>query len=89
MHPYHGLPVVLATKHGKERVIGPPLARSPGLRLVPTAIDTDQFGTFTGEIERTGTPRETALAKAKFGVEISGLPRAIASEGSNLQPDWR
>jgi hypothetical protein len=82
MHPYHGLPVALVTKHGKERVIGPPLARDPGLCLVQTGIDNDQFGTFTGEIERTGTPRETALAKARLGIEVAGLPRAIASEGS-------
>lgn len=56
-HPSLGLPVALATKHGKEAAIGPALAASPGLRVVVAAeVDTDRLGTFTGEVERLGPP---------------------------------
>lgn len=82
-HPYAGKRVALATKHAKQRAIAPALARTPGLEvLVPDGLDTDRLGTFTGEIERPGPPRETALLKARLGIEATGLPRAIASEGA-------
>ena len=82
-HPYTGLPVALATKHHKQAAIAPALARAPGLAvIVPPALDTDQLGTFTGEIERPASAAETAVLKARLGSEASGVPRAIASEGS-------
>lgn len=82
-HPYAGLPVALATKHDKQSAIAPALARTPGLRvIVPDDLDTDRLGTFTGEIERPAPPRETALLKAQMGIEATGLPRALASEGA-------
>ncbi len=67
-HPYRGKPVVLATKHDKQRVIAPALTPSPGLQVRLAGVDTDALGTFTGEIARPGTPRETALAKARLGI---------------------
>lgn len=82
IHPYQGQTVALATKHGKERAIAPALRASPGLQVQLAGIDTDTLGTFTGEIERSGTPRETVLAKARLGVEQTGIPRGLASEGS-------
>jgi hypothetical protein len=73
----------LRPKHGKEAAIGPALAASPGLRVVVAAeVDTDRLGTFTGEVERPGPPRETALMKARLGQRATGLPRALASEGA-------
>ena len=57
----------------------PPL---PACRVVVAAeVDTDRLGTFTGEVERPGPPRETALMKARLGQRATGLPRALASEG--------
>lgn len=69
--------------HGKEQAIAPPLEAELGLRvIVPTDLDTDALGTFTGEIERPAGILETAVRKAKLGMEAAGLELGIASEGS-------
>ncbi|HSV73963.1 MAG TPA: DUF6671 family protein [Chthonomonadales bacterium] len=75
---------VIATMHGKERVIAPVLSGSLGLDcLVPPAFDTDRFGTFTREIERAGSPLDAVRAKAAAAFERVPHARvAVASEGS-------
>lgn len=74
---------VLATMHGKEQAIAPILEPEFNLKIiVPTDIDTDQFGTFTREIGRTGDQLEAARRKALKAIEQTGLDLAIASEGS-------
>jgi ribosomal protein L37E len=81
-HPYRGVRAALATRHGKERVIGPALA-SLGISLeLAAGIDTDRYGTFTREIARAGTQLEAARAKAGAASGATGLPRAVASEGA-------
>lgn len=73
----------LATMHGKEEAIAPALRSGAGLEVtVPHGIDTDAFGTFTGEVERPGTPAQAALAKARLAIERTGLPVGLASEGA-------
>lgn len=75
--------IVLATKHSKERAISPPFRKKLGLRVVvPDEIDTDTLGTFTGEVERRGTMLETAFAKARLGMDLTGFKLGMASEGS-------
>ncbi|MCX2743148.1 hypothetical protein OO013_04690 [Mangrovivirga sp. M17] len=75
--------VTLATKHKKERVIGPLLNHFLKTDyLIPDGFDTDVFGTFSGEVERQGTPLETARQKCLQAMEITGTDIAIASEGS-------
>lgn len=82
-HPYRGREAVLSTKHGKERVLAPFLMAAMDLKLrVPEGVDTDTLGTFTGEVPRTGTPREVALRKARMGMAATGLPLGLANEGS-------
>lgn len=82
-HPYQGRKAVLATMHGKQAAIAPSLKSTPGLELVvPDGLDTDSLGTFAGEIKRPGDMMETAIAKARLGMQLSGLPLGIASEGS-------
>lgn len=81
-HPYQGRQAALATKHGKLAQIAPALRSAPGLDIVVADIDTDQFGTFTGEVPRPGDTLETAIIKARAGAEALGLPLGIASEGS-------
>lgn len=74
---------VLATMHGKEAAIAPAFEAALGLRIeVPEALDTDQFGTFSGEVKRAGSMEDALLAKAQYGLAQSGLDLAIASEGS-------
>lgn len=81
--PYEGRRSVLATMHGKEAAIAPPLRERLGLTVdVAEGIDTDTLGTFTGEIARAGTVEEAAIAKARLGMTASGTSLGIASEGS-------
>ena len=79
---YQGKDVALATLHGKERVIAPVFRRQLGARVVIAAVDTDSLGTFSGEIERTASPGQVVLAKARMGMTALGVPRGIATEGS-------
>jgi hypothetical protein len=71
-HPYRGVSAALATKHEKEKIVAP-LFSSLGISLQVPQIDTDVLGTFSGEIERVGTPKEVVLKKARMGIEASGL----------------
>ncbi len=83
MHPYEGLTAALATMHGKEAAIAPALAGRPGIAVaVAQGVDTDRFGSFCGTVARAGTMREAAIVKARAGMERTGLPLGIASEGS-------
>ncbi len=82
-HPYYGCNAAIATMHGKEAVMAPILSRWLGMTLVRAGnINTDAFGTFTGEIPREGTMLETARKKARAAIDSSGYPIGIGSEGS-------
>jgi ribosomal protein S27AE len=75
--------VVIATMHGKEQAIAPLLEAEFDLKIkVPPDFNTDQFGTFTREIARTGDQIEAARQKALFAIKKTGCDLAIASEGS-------
>ncbi|ODT25699.1 DUF6671 family protein [Microbacterium sp. SCN 69-37] len=82
-NPYRGTTIVFATMHGKDA-----LARSAfrtvldATVITPAGIDTDQFGTFAGDIPRTLSPLDAARAKARLGVAATGVPTSLASEGS-------
>ncbi len=75
--------VMLATMHGKETVIAPILERRLGWKVehIP-GLDTDRFGTFSGEIEREGSALEAARKKAKAALSATGATLVLASEGS-------
>ncbi len=79
---------VLATMHRKEQVIAPLFLEQLGIKIkVPEQLNTDVFGTFTREIQRSGTQGEAARLKAQTALQITGETIAIASEGSfNLHP---
>jgi len=77
-----GLRVALGTMHGKDTAIAPALARLGITVIVPDDLDTDRFGTFTGEIPRAGEIEDAARAKARAAISATGLPIALASEGS-------
>ena len=85
-HPYAGRMAALATKHGKLPLIGPVLERAIGLKVIDAPVDTDVLGTFTGDVPRLGSPLETAIAKARLGMEAAGEELGLASEGS-IGPD--
>ena len=80
---YSGRKVALLTQHGKERVIARVLEPVLGCRVeLVTGFDTDRLGTFTRETPRIGTQLDAARRKARKGMELSGLPLGLASEGS-------
>lgn len=82
-HPYDGMSAAIATMHGKESVIAPILHRWPGIQLIRCdTINTDLFGTFTGEHPRIGTMLDAAQRKAKEAVRRSGCTIGVGSEGA-------
>ena len=74
--------VALPTLHGKGAQIIPALQALGEYEVIEVAIDTDSFGTFSGEKERELTPLDAAIAKARLAMEVTGFDSAIASEGS-------
>jgi len=73
----------LGTKHHKEQVIAPLFLKELGITVeVPANFDSDAFGTFTLEIPRLGTQKETAVKKARAAMAALGLNVGIASEGA-------
>jgi hypothetical protein len=75
--------VLLASMHGKETAIAPVLEQRLGWRIaVVPDLDTDQFGTFSGEVVREGSALEAARKKAMAALNTTGATLALASEGS-------
>lgn len=84
-HPkkFQNRSLVIATKHNKEVVIDPVFSKALGVKCISLDnFDTDEFGTFTGEVERLHDPLETARQKCYAAMELSNCDLAIASEGS-------
>ena len=78
-----GRKLLIATRHKKEKVIQPLLEKELGVRcVVPDSLDTDRFGTFTGEKERSSDPLSTAIHKCRWAMELYQCDLAVASEGS-------
>ena len=51
-------------------------------------FNTDQFGTFSGEIERSQSPVDTLKAKCQLGFDVTACDLVIATEGSfGAHPD--
>ena len=80
---FHNRMAVLATMHHKEKVIAPLLDEELGINVVvPQELNTDVFGTFTREIQRTGDQLEAARLKAKAALALTNETLALASEGT-------
>jgi hypothetical protein len=80
---FEGRKLVIATKHDKESVIAPILEQQLGVKcFVPDDFDTDELGTFSGEIERKDGPLETVRKKCLLAMEKTNCDVGIASEGS-------
>ncbi|MFM2306254.1 MAG: hypothetical protein RLZZ367_923 [Bacteroidota bacterium] len=75
--------LVIGTMHGKEKAIAPVLEQKLGVTcVVVQGLDTDQLGTFTGEIERPYDPLTTARRKCSLAMQIAGCDLGVASEAS-------
>ena len=80
---YRDRHVAVGTRHRKQDQFIPAFAAILGAHLVtPDDLDTDQFGTFSGEVGRRGTAADAARAKARLAMEVSGLPFGLATEAS-------
>ncbi len=79
---------VLVSKHKKEEAIAPVLQQlNWHIKVYP--LDTDQFGTFSGEITRKGTPLEAARKKIAKAQKYTAGSIWLASEGSfGPHPDY-
>ena len=81
-HGLSGLRAGVASMHGKADAIAPPL-EALGLSVKAVeGLDTDRFGTFTGEIERQGDMLNAARAKVRAASSLSPAELVIASEGA-------
>ncbi|MCX5932426.1 MAG: hypothetical protein NTW83_11540, partial [Cyanobacteria bacterium] len=49
---------------------------------LPAGLDTDQLGSFDGQVPRSGGPEQACRRKAQLGMDILDLPLGLASEGS-------
>jgi hypothetical protein len=80
---FEGRRLLVATKHKKEEVIAPLFFHELGLSsFVLDDFDTDEFGTFTGEVEREVGPLETLRKKAQTAISKVDADLVVASEGS-------
>ena len=82
MQLYSGQQFSVATKHQKGLYLDPVFSRITGALLIEAPVDTDQLGTFTGEIERQGTMLECARRKCIWGMQALGCDYGLATEGS-------
>jgi len=82
LSPYRGRVFAVGTKHGKQHEFAPPFHRVLGAELVTPVMDTDRFGTFSGEVARTGAPADAARAKARLAMSLTGAAYGLASEAS-------
>lgn len=82
IHSYRGARVVLPTLHNKGVLAKDAFKEHLHMDVEELQIDTDQFGTFSGDVERKLSPKESAIAKAKQGLAHSNYQYALASEGS-------
>lgn len=86
---FEGRSLFIATNHRKELVIQPILERELNVNCFTLALfDSDQFGTFSGEIERSQSPYDTLKAKCHLGYKLTACDLVIATEGSfGAHPD--
>jgi hypothetical protein len=70
--------------HQKESVIAPILEKALGVEIIipDSSFNTDTFGTFSGEVERTVDPIEAAQLKCIKACQLYDCSLAVASEGS-------
>ena len=79
---YAGSSIILTTKHSKSRALAPSFLNFLSAEIIEFEIDTDKFGTFSGEIERKENALECAKIKCELGIKMTDSNYGLASEGS-------
>lgn len=80
--PFAGATLALLTRHQKLGLVAPALTPLGFQLQLTDAFDTDQLGTFSGEIARTLSPLNAARQKAQLAAELTGARYGLGSEGS-------
>ena len=77
------LKVIVATKHGKEKLFKQVLAPQFNFDLFTQPdFDTDNYGSFSGKIPRNLSAKETLKQKCLVAMYTYGFKLGLASEGS-------
>ncbi|MFM7327874.1 MAG: DUF6671 family protein [Bacteroidota bacterium] len=80
---FRGRKLLVASMHGKERAIAPMLEAQLGIICITEPdLDTDRYGTFTGEVERKGSPLQTVRIKCLEAMNHTGFDLGIATEAT-------
>jgi hypothetical protein len=80
---FQGETLIIATQHQKERAIAPVFEQTFGMNCAtPSNFNTDEFGTFSGEKERIGTPLDAARQKCRAAFACTNGEYCVANEGS-------
>jgi len=74
--------IVFVTKHEKSVAVSHTFEKILSAGVIEYVTDTDKFGTFSGEVERKGTPLETVRKKCKLALKKAKADYGLASEGS-------
>lgn len=83
IHPYYGELIVFSTAHHKDKILEKEFMDSLNIKFyVPKNLDTDKFGTFTGEVQRSSDLKEVLRQKAYYGLLNTDRNIVISSEGS-------
>jgi len=80
--PYFLSSIILTTKHSKSIAIAPAFFNILSAEIVECNTDTDVFGTFSGEVERTGNALDCAKTKCELGMNLTNAYYGLSSEGS-------
>lgn len=78
-HPFTEIKIGVPTKHKKGAAIAKGFQEHIKVNIEEVDVDTDLLGTFAGEVEREGSPYETAFKKTEL---VTNYDYVIASEGS-------
>jgi hypothetical protein len=75
--------LLIATNHQKDLVLAPIFEKFLFVKCVTSnQINTDLFGTFSGEVERINSAEITLKEKSKYAYEKTNIDLVLTSEGS-------
>lgn len=75
--------LLIATNHQKDNVLAPIFEKYLFVKCVTSnQINTDLFGTFSGEIERINSAETTLREKSQYAFEKTKIDLVLTSEGS-------
>ena len=83
MHFFKNRTLLIATNHHKDMVLAPIFEKYLFVKCVSSnQINTDKFGTFSGEVERANTAEITLREKSEYAYKETNIDLVLTSEGS-------